>query len=323
MTVQITWVGVDICQAHLDIHILLSNESFQYPNNISGIKKLIEKLTEFSDVRVVFESTGGLERLLVSSLDAAEISMAMVNPRKVRAFATALGSAKTDALDAHVIALFAQSLKPEPLVVSNHDSQVFSDLVKRRRQLVSMKVAEQNRLSRAPQAVKADIEEHIAQLTERIEALSLAINEQARQQKDWKRKHKILLSFPGVGEVTAALCLAELPELGQLNEKAMVSDRPLAIARLVGVAPLNHDSGKHQGKRMIQGGRAHVRSGLYMAALVASQKNPIIREFYERLLKRGKLPKVALTACIRKTLIILNAMIRDKQLWKATWEAAS
>ena len=315
MTAQITWVGVDICQAHLDIHILLSNESFQYPNNISGIKKLIEKLTEFSDVRVVFESTGGLERLLVSSLDAAEISMAMVNPRKVRAFATALGSAKTDALDAHVIALFAQSLKPEPLVVSNHDSQVFSDLVKRRRQLVSMKVAEQNRLSRAPQAVKADIEEHIAQLTERIEALSLAINEQARQQKDWKRKHKILLSFPGVGEVTAALCLAELPELGQLNEKA--------IARLVGVAPLNHDSGKHQGKRMIQGGRAHVRSGLYMAALVASQKNPIIRQFYERLLKRGKLPKVALTACIRKTLIILNAMIRDNQLWKAPREAAS
>lgn len=315
MTAQITWVGVDICQAHLDIHILLTNESFQYPNSSPGIENLIEKLTAFSDVRVVFESTGGLERLLISSLNAAKISMAMVNPRKVRAFATALGNAKTDALDAHVIALFAQSLKPEPLVVSNHDSQVFSGLVKRRRQLITMRVAEQNRLSRAPQAVKADIEEHIAQLTERIETLSLAINEQARQQKDWKRKHKILLSFPGVGEVTAALCLAELPELGQLNEKA--------IARLVGVAPLNHDSGKHQGKRMIQGGRAHVRSGLYMAALVASQKNPIIREFYERLLKRGKLPKVALTACIRKTLIILNAMIRDNQLWKAPREAAS
>lgn len=189
------------------------------------------------------------------------------------------------------------------------EAQQLSDLVRRRQQLVQMQVAEKNRLTRASLAVQNDIKAHIEEMQKRIEALNEQIQSLAQQQRDWQRKDKILQSVKGIGKVTAALCLAELPELGTLSEKQ--------IARLVGVAPINHDSGKHKGKRMIAGGRTSVRCGLYMATLVAIRHNPVIHDFYHRLLFKGKLKKVALVACMRKLLVILNAMIRDNKSWQA------
>lgn len=309
MTLEKTWVGVDVCKDVLDIYLLPQGLTSQQPNSEAGVQALIEQLQSIPVSLVVVESTGGLERLLVSGLQAATIAVAIANPRQVKGFAVALGKAKTDKLDAQVLARFAQSveLKPQPIVAPH--AQQLSDLVRRRQQLVAMQVAEKNRLNRASQAVLSDIKDHIEQMQKRIEALNEQIQTLAQQQHDWQRKDEILQSVKGIGKVTSALCLAELPELGTLSEKQ--------IARLVGVAPINHDSGKHKGKRMIAGGRTSVRCGLYMATLVAIRHNPLIQAFYARLLANGKLKKVALVACMRKLLVILNAMIRDNKLWQA------
>jgi transposase len=246
---------------------------------------------------------------VVSGLQAATIPIAIANPRKVKGFAIALGKAKTDKLDAEVLARFAQTVQPRAYPLVDASAQQLSDLVRRRQQLVEMQVAEKNRLSRAPKAVATDINEHIEHIQNRLDALNQEIQTLAAQQPDGPRKSEILRSMKGIGQVTAARCLAELPELGKLSDKK--------IARLVGVAPINHDSGKHQGKRMIQGGRTSIRCGLYMATLVATRHNPVIRDFYQRLLAKGKLKKVALVACMRKLLVILNAMIRNNQTWQA------
>ena len=308
MTPEKTWVGIDVSQDRLDGYVLPQGLTFQHPNNEAGIQTLIEQLLPLSPTLVVVESTGGLERTLVSSLQVVMIPVAIANPRKVKGFAIALGKAKTDKLDAEVIARFAQTVQPRQAQVVEALAQQLSDLVRRRKQLVVMQVAEKNRLSRAPKAVKADISEHIEQIQKRIDSLNEQIQTLSTQQRDWQRKNEILQSAKGIGQVTAALCLAELPELGRLSDKQ--------IARLVGVAPINHDSGKHRGKRMIAGGRTSIRCGMYMATLVATQHNPIIRDFYQRLLEKGKLKKVALVACMRKLLVILNAMIRDNQTWQ-------
>lgn len=308
MTSEKIWVGIDVCQDMLDVYLLPQQESLQLPNTKAGVQELVEQLQPLIPSLVVAESTGGLERLLVSGLQAASIPIAIANPRKVKGFAIALVKAKTDTLDAQVIARFAQSVKPEPLPIVKPEAQQLAALRRRRQQLVAMKVAEKNRLSRATEMVQADIEEHLEQIEQRIKSLNQQILTLTRQQSDWKRKDEILQSVSGIGRVTSALCLAELPELGTLSEKQ--------IARLVGVAPINHDSGKHQGKRMIQGGRTSVRCGLYMATLVATRHNRVIRNFYERLLDKGKLKKVALVACMRKLLVILNAMLRDNQPWQ-------
>jgi transposase len=214
-----------------------------------------------------------------------------------------LGKAKTDKLDAQVIAQFAQAVQPQSHPAVAPQAQQLSDLVRRRQQLVEMQVAEKNRLSRASQTVESDIKAQIEEMTQRIETLNEQIQSLAQQQSDWQRKDEILQSVKGIGKVSSALCLAELPELGTISEKQ--------IARLVGVAPINHDSGKHKGKRLISGGRTSVRCGLYMATLVAIRHNPVIQKFYERLLANGKLKKVALVACMRKLLVILNAMDGD------------
>jgi transposase len=309
MTLEKTWVGIDVCQQWLDVHVLPQGVTFQQPNSPSGVQALIEQLQPLSVSLVVAESTGGLERILLSGLQAVNIPISIANPRKVKGFAIALGKAKTDKLDAQVIARFAQSVQPRPQAIVAASTQAMSELVRRRTQLIEMQVAEKNRLTRASQSVQADIQEHIEQIAGRIKRLSEQIQSLAVAQKEGQRKQEILLSVQGVGKVTAALCLAELPELGQLSDKQ--------IARLVGVAPLNHDSGKHQGKRMIAGGRTSVRCGLYMATLVATKHNPVIRRFYERLVAKGKLKKVALVACMRKLLVILNAMIRDNKTWQA------
>jgi len=308
MTFEKTWVGIDVSQASLDVYLLPPGTALQVSNTEAGVQELIAQLKSTPPHLVVAESTGGLERTLVSGLHQAAIPVAVANPRKVKGFATALGKAKPDKLDAEVIARFAQSvnLQPQPMIAAS--AQQLSDLMHRRQQLVEIQVAEKNRLSRAAKIVQADIEEHLKQLEQRIEALNQQIQTLGQQQADWQRQDEILQSVKGVGAVTAALCLVELPELGKLTEKQ--------IARLVGVAPINHDSGKHKGKRMIAGGRTRVRCGLYMATLVATRHNPVIRDFYQRLLAKGKLKLVALVACMRKLLVILNAKYRDNKLWQ-------
>lgn len=310
MNTQKTWVGIDVCKDALDVYLLPQELFWQQPNTDIGVQNLINQLQPISPILVVAESTGGLERILVRGLQAAMIPVALANPRKVKGFATALGKAKTDKLDAEVIARFAQAVQPRPQAMVAAQSQQLSELVRRRQQLVEMQVAEKNRLHRASDTIKSDIHEHSQQIQKRIESLNEQIQAVAQQQSDWQRKQEILCSTKGIGKVTSALCLAELPELGTLSDKQ--------IARLVGVAPINHDSGAHKGKRMIQGGRTSVRCGLYMATLVAIRHNPIIHDFYQRLLAKGKLKKVALVACMRKLLVILNAMLRDNKTWQAS-----
>jgi len=255
MTPAKTWVGIDVSQAHLDIYVLPQGLTLQQPNHEVGIQALIEQLHPLSPSLVVVEATGGLERTLVAGLQAASIPVAIANPRKVKGFAVALGQAKTDKLDAQVIARFAQTVQPRPQAMVEASAQPLSDLVRRRQQLVEMQVAEKNRLSRASASVQTDIKAHSEPVHQRVEALNEQIQSLTQQQHDWQRKDKILQAVKGIGKVTSALCLAELPELGTLSEKQ--------IARLVGVAPINHDSGKHKGKRLISGGRTSVRCGLY------------------------------------------------------------
>lgn len=308
MTLEKTWVGVDVAKDTLDVHILPQGMRLKVANTGAGIQSLVETLLPLAVTLVVLESTGGLERHLMAALHQATIPVAMVNPRKVKGLAISLGKAKTDAIDAYLLAFFAQTMQPPAQPAKDEAAQTLSEQVRRRGQLVQMQVAEKNRLSSAPESVRADIKAHLKELKERIDTLNQAIQTLTQEQADYQRKRQILLSVKGLGVVTAALCLAELPELGQLSEKQ--------IARLVGLAPLNCDSGKYQGKRMISGGRTSVRCGLYMATLVATQHNPVIKAFYQRLLARGKLKKVALVAAMRKLLVILNAMIRDDTTWK-------
>lgn len=308
MTLEKTWVGIDVSKDGLDVYLLPQGTTIQVANTEAGVQALIAQLKPTSPHLVVAQSTGGLERTLVSGLQSAAMPVAVANPRKVKGFATALGKAKTDKLDAEVIARFAQSVNLQPQLMIAAAAQQLSDLMHRRQQLVEIQVAEKNRLARASETVQADIEDHLKQLEQHLTSLNQQIQTLGQQQADWQRKETILQSVKGVGVVTAALCLVELPELGKLTEKQ--------IARLVGVAPINHDSGNHKGKRMIAGGRTRVRCGLYMATLVATRHNPVIRDFYQRLLAKGKLKLVALVACMRKLLVILNAMIRDNKLWQ-------
>jgi transposase len=308
MTPEKTWVGIDVSKDRLDGYLFPQGKRFQVSNSAAGVQDLLKQMQSVPSPLVVVESTGGLERLVVTEMQQGEIAVAIANPRKVKGFAVALGKAKTDKLDAEVIARFAQSVDLQPQAKIDPAAQQLSDLVHRRQQLVEMQVAEKNRLTRASATVKTDIEEHLKHLEERINALNVLIQDLGAQQADWHSKTQILQSVKGVGAITAALCLVELPELGKLTDKQ--------IARLVGVAPLNQDSGQHRGKRRIAGGRTRVRCGLYMATLVATRHNPVIRDFYHRLLAKGKLKRVALVACMRKLLVILNAMLRTGKPWK-------
>ena len=309
MTQEKTWVGVDISKATLDVFMLPQAMRLQQPNTEAGVNALVEQLRPLGWLQVVVESTGGYERTLVQRLQQAGLPVAIANPRKIKGLSTAYGKAKTDSIDAEVIARYGQLMQPPAQAVADPQAQRLSELVRRRSQLVEMQVAEKNRLSNAPTAIQSDIQEHLEQLTEWIKKLNERIQSLTTQQQDWQQKQQLLLSVKGIGKVTAALFLAELPELGQLSDKQ--------IARLVGVAPINRDSGKHQGKRMICGGRVAVRCGMYIATLVATRHNPVIRDFYQRLLQRGKLKKVALVACMRKLLVIVNAMLRDNRHWQA------
>ncbi len=277
-------------------------------NDEEGISQLVTRLQELSPALVVVESTGGLEFPVVAALAAYGVPIVIANPRQVRDFARGTGKlAKTDAIDSQVLANFAYTVKPTPRPLPDGLAQSLDAIVGRRRQLMAMMVTENNRLHTARQPTREDIQEHISWLKERLAKLDKELGNMVRQSPVWREKENLLRSVPGVVPVLTITILAELPELGALNRKQ--------IAALVGVAPLNWDSGKFRGKRMISGGRAHVRGTLYMATLAATRFNPVIKAFYIRLVAEGKAKKVALTACMRKLLTILNAMLKHRTTW--------
>jgi transposase len=307
MPTTTVWIGVDVCQAWLDIHELPSGHTARVANQPESIAELVTGW-QIGSPLVVLEATGGLERGLVQALHVAQIAVAVVNPAQVRHFAKGFNKAKTDAIDAWLLAQFAAVVKPSPQVLVSASAQQLTELVRRRQQLVETNVAEKNRQGNAAAHLQAGISAHIAFLDQQITDLTAQIHTLSQTQADWRRKSTILQSVPGIGPITAVSCLAELPELGQLNDKQ--------IARLVGVAPLNRDSGQYRGQRQIAGGRTAARCGLYMATMVAIRFNPVIATFFQRLSDRGKPFKVALIACLHKLLVIINAMIRDNQTWK-------
>ncbi len=305
----LVYVGIDVAKEHLDVAFgdAAAPERIAYTSE--ALKTLLARLQALPAVQVIIEATGGLEARLLAELWAVEIAVARINPQRVREFAKASGRlAKTDRLDARLLAQFGAALPPAATPLPSADAQTLAALVSRRRQLVDMRTMEHNRRLSAPQTLHGRIDNHLAWLDEEIAALEQEISDFIRQTPGWAEKDAVLQSVPGVGQITAHTLLAAMPELGTLDRKK--------IAALVGVAPFNHDSGRLRGKRCIQGGRHEVRSVLYMAALSATRFNPTIRTFYERLLAAGKDKKLAIVACMRKLLTILNAMLRDNSAWR-------
>jgi len=308
---QSVYVGIDVAKATLDVAVHPTGARWTTTHTEREVAGLVPRLTALDPALVVLEATGGLEGPLAGALAAAGLPVVVVNPRQVRDFAKATGLlAKTDALDAAVLAHFAAAVRPTPRPLPDAATQTLAALVTRRRQLVEMLTAERNRLGSAPRALRAEIQAHITWLQRRLGRLDDDLNEAIRTSPVWRAQDDLLQSVPGVGPVLSRTLLASLPELGRLNRKA--------IAALVGVAPLNRDSGTFRGRRMIWGGRAAVRAVLYMGTLVAVRHNPVLRAFYQRLRGVGKLPKVALTACMRKLLTILNAMMKHQHRWNPT-----
>jgi transposase len=302
------WVGIDVCQKYLDVYVRPSSQSFQLTNNEVGISKLIQRLVKIQPELIVLEATGGMEIDAAIKLTQAELAVAVINPRQARDFAKATGQlAKTDVIDARVLAHFADAIRPEVRQISDQSSRQLEDLVARRRQISDMITAEKNRRRGKTNSVQASIDQHIEWLKQQLKEIESQIKFKIALNEDWKRKMNLLTSVPGIGEVVAVTLISSLPELGQISHKS--------ISYLVGVAPLNRDSGKFRGKRRVWGGRVKIRCMLYMAALVAIRFNPVIKAFYERLIGKGKLKKVALTACMHKLLLILNAMMKNNQTW--------
>lgn len=303
------FVGLDVSQDKIDVAVDGDADTWTVTYDTAGVATLVEQLLTRQPALVVLEATGGLERRIVATLDAAGLPAAVVNPAQIRFFAKAIGRlAKTDRLDAQVIAHYAATIRPTPRSRPDAESQEFKDLLARRRQVVEMLTAEKNRLRRALPSVQQMITDHIAYLEKQLAALNEAVDAQIEANATWRAKEQVICSLIGVGHVTARTLMADLPELGQLDRKK--------ISALVGVAPLNRDSGHLRGRRRIWGGRPVVRTALYMATLVAVKHNPVLRSFYQRLLDAGKPKMVALTACAHKLLVILNAMVRDGCYWQ-------
>ena len=303
------FVGVDVSKDSLDVAFGQEKEIITFNNDQKGVDALIKKLSLIDLALTVFESTGGYELLSASSLAEAGLPVVIVNPRQVRNFARATGIlAKTDASDARVIAHFANAGKPDIRPLKDRATSELTALVTRRRQLIEMIVAERNRLKLANKRNKKDIKDHIRWLERRLDKIGLDIGSMIQNSPIWRGKDDILQSVPGIGPATSAILICDMPELGLLSSKK--------IAMLAGLAPLNCDSGKFKGRRRIWGGRSAVRSGLYMATFAALRFNPTIKAFYQRLKAAGKCHKVAITACMRKLLIIVNAMLRDQTLWQ-------
>ena len=308
-----SYIGIDVSKARLDV-AELGGRVWQVDNTPDGIARLVQQMAEMQPELIVVEATGGYQRSIVDALFHAGISVAMVNPTRVRQFARACGLlAKTDKLDAQVLADFGQRVQPKRYEGKTEAEKQLSALLVRRKQLEAMLKAEQNRLRTISPSLRGSVERIIAILREEKKRLEEQIHEFLKEQKAWQEQAEILGSAPGVGPVTTATLLADLLELGKMDRKK--------IAALVGVAPMNYDSGKKRGYRKTKGGRTAVRSVLYMSTLVATRHNPLIQTQYQQLLKRGKLKKVALTACMRKFLTILNAMLRDKQPFRCASKA--
>jgi transposase len=305
---QEVFVGIDVSKARLEVALHPLNESFAVTHDHAGLAELVARLKGISPQLVVLEATGGLQNVAAAELHMAGFTVAVVNPRQVRDFARSTGRlAKTDVLDAAILARFAEAVKPSPRSLPDEQTRALMELCNRRRQLLEMLTAERNRYGSASKSLRREITPHISWLEKRLDRLDRELDQAVRKSPLWREKEDLLRSVPGVGKVLCLNLLAHLPELGTLNRRQ--------IATLVGVAPLNCDSGTRRGKRMIWGGRANVRDVLYMAALVGSRYNPALRTFYQRLLSHGKPPKVALTACMRKLLIILNAMLKHRTPW--------
>lgn len=302
------FIGIDVAKATLQVATCPAGEQWTFPNDDRGISALVDQATKLRPARIVMEATGGFEVLAAAALWAAHLPVVVINPRDAHHFARAVGQlAKTDRLDAGTLARFGEAVQPEVRVLADQDMRHLAALVARRRELSDMLVAEKNRSHVAERRVKEHIQEHIRWLQEALEALQQELAEQIEQHPDWRARDRLLQSVPGVGPVLSYTLIAAVPELGVLDRRE--------IAKLVGVAPLNDDSGKHKGKRVTYGGRRAVRKTLYMATLVASRHNPPIKALYDRLRAAGKDAKLALTACMRKLLVILNAMVRDGQPW--------
>ena len=303
------YVGIDVAKDWLDVAQRPGGEAWRVASDETGVAALVERLKGVRPTLVVLEATGGLQIPAVAALAAAGLRTVVVNPRQVRQFAGATGRlAKTDAIDAQGLTQFGEAVRPEVRPLPDAATQELSALVARRRQLIEMLTAEKNRLRLAAEKVRPNIGAHIRWLEGELLDLEGGLGDVIRSSPVWRERDNLLRSVPGVGPVLSSVLLADLPELGKLSRKE--------VAALVGVAPLNRDSGLFRGRRQVWGGRSHVRTALYMATLVASRHNPAIKSFYQRLLSAGKAKKVALTACMRKLLTILNAMMRHQAPWQ-------
>ena len=308
MPKETNYVGIDVSKDRLEVAVRPGGDAWSVPYDQSGINELASGLTALEPAVVLLEATGGLEASLAAGLATSGLPVVVVNPRQVRDFAKATGRwAKTDAVDAQVLAHFAQAVRPPVRPLRDQETRELTSLLTRRDQVMTMVVAEKNRLGQATAGVRPRIQSHIAWLEQELGDLDQGLRQALRQSPLWRERDDLLRSVPGVGEQLSLTLLAHLPELGTLDRKQ--------IASLVGVAPINRDSGKMRGQRSVWGGRARVRTALYMGALVGSRHNPVIRDLYQRLLAAGKAKKVALTACMRKLLTILNAMVKSGQPW--------
>ena len=309
MEQESTYVGIDVAKANVDVAVRPTDDRWESTRDEAGVRQLVSRLKALEPVMVLLEASGGLELPLVAALAAEAVPVVVVNPRQVRDFARATGKlAKTDALDAGVLAHFAEAVQPPVRPLRDAETQALNSLVARRHQMMAMLVSEKNRLNSAAVPVRPSIEGHISWLEQALDDLDRRLRQVLSQSPVWREKDDLLRTVPGVGEQLSFTLLAYLPELGTLDRRQ--------IAALVGVAPFNRDSGTLRGKRTVWGGRARVRAALYMGALVASRYNPVIRDFYQRLLAAGKPKKLALTACMRKLLVILNSMLKHGSPWR-------
>jgi len=303
------FVGIDVSKQHLDVAVRPQGRHFITPNDDRGLKQLLKRLTALKPQLIVLEASGGYELLATAALAEAQLPVALVNPLAVRQFAGATGKlAKTDKIDAQVLAHFAEAVRPELRPLPDQEQQLLKAALQRRVQMVKMIGQEKNRLEKTfiPQ-LRQDIQAHLAWLQQRLAQLDRDLNDQIRRSPLWRDRDRLLQTIPGVGPAVSRAVMAQLPEAGRLPGKK--------AAALVGVAPFNRDSGRFRGKRMIRGGRSYLRRMLYMAAVVAARWNPVIRNFYQRLLAAGKPKKLALTACMRKLVLIFNAMLKNNQPW--------
>ena len=311
MEQQAIYVGVDVAKARLDVALRPTDDRWEIFHDQKGVAKLVSQLEALDPAMVLLEATGGLELSLVAALAAAALPVVVVNPRQVRDFARATGKlAKTDSLDAAILAHFAEAVQPPVRPLRDADTQALNSLAARRHQVMAMRVSEKNRLSAAAPDIRSRIEAHVAWLEQELDDLDKTLKQTLRGSPIWQEKDDLLRSVPGVGPQLSLALLAYLPELGTLDRRQ--------IAALVGVAPYNRDSGTLRGKRTVWGGRGRVRAALYMGALVASRHNPVITDLYQRLLAAGKPKKLALTACMRKLLTILNSILRHGSPWRNT-----